>query len=222
MTMTMDYRMHHHRCCRYVTSVSISDGTSFDPSSFLIICPIDVPSFDPIHGPSNYPSLSRGSILHPNDLNVVWDISLDELNAREILTTSLIPTISALTINPEQQPLHKPNGVPNSEPRRCTDNLPSLTIGIDSSAPSPEPKHLLKLQLDNLFSMTVDYGLHHHHQCESVISAKANDGPFIDSSFDPSHGPINYPSITCPSFVPSGDPFLVGVQICIYLLLILN
>ena len=62
MTMTMDYRMHHHRRCRYVTSVSISDGPSFDPSSFLIICPIDVRSFDPIHGPSNYPSLSRGSI----------------------------------------------------------------------------------------------------------------------------------------------------------------
>ena len=104
--------------------------------------------------------------------------------------------------------MHEQNGVPNSDPRHCTDNLPSLTIGIDSSAPSPEPKHLLKLRLDSLFSRTVYYGLHHHHQCESFTIVKANDGPFIDSSFDPSHDPINYPSITYPSFVPSGDPSL--------------
>ena len=192
---------------------------------------------------------SRNPNLLHNDLNVVHKISLDKLDARNFLTTSPIPTVSALTIDidkkidllninldkiwkqassltpffvEEKESLQETSGVPSSEPRRCTDNLPSLTIGIDSSAPSPEPKHLLKLQLDSLFSMTVDYGLHHHHQCESVTIVKEHGGPFIDSSFDPSHSPINYPSITCPSFVPSGDPFLVGVQICIYLLLILN
>ena len=87
--------MHRHRRCRCVTSVSISDGPSFDPSPFLIICPIDIPSFDPIHSPS----IGRGSSPHPNSLNVIHVKSLDELDAREILTTSPIPTVSALTIN---------------------------------------------------------------------------------------------------------------------------
>ena len=50
---------------------------SFDSGSFIIISPIDVSSFDPSHGPNNYPSsactsfvpsgdpsFSRGSSLH--------------------------------------------------------------------------------------------------------------------------------------------------------------
>ena len=141
----MDYHIHHR-----VTSVSISDGPSFDPSPFLMICPIDVPSSDHIHGSSNYPSLSRGSSLYPNYLNVVHGISFDML----VINFNESPTQVFVE---EQQPLQEPNGVPSSGPRRCTDNLPSLTIGIDSSAPSPEPNHLRKLQLDYVFSMTADY-----------------------------------------------------------------
>ena len=132
MTMTMDYHIHHHRRCRCVTSVNISDDPSFDPSPFLIICPINVPSFDPIHGLSNYPSLSRGSSLHPNYLNVVHEISLDELDVCEILTTRPIPIISALTIDPDNTiDLLNIDSNESSQPRHCPDNFPSTTLDID-------------------------------------------------------------------------------------------
>ena len=59
---------------------STFDGPSFNPSPFLMVCPIDASSSDQIHGSSNYPSLSRGSSLHPNYLNVVHGIPLDLLD----------------------------------------------------------------------------------------------------------------------------------------------
>ena len=247
--MTNDYDQYHHRCYRWVTNINISDGPSFDSSPFMIHCPINVPSFDPIHYPSNYPSISRGSSLCPNYLNVVHKISLDELDARGILTTSPIPTVSILTIDhdktielldinlnksptqassltsnfvEEQQLLQEPSRVSSSQPRHCTDDLSSHIIDINSSAPSPEPRHhLLKLQLDSLFSMTVDYHLHHHRRCRSDTNVKTNDGPFIDPSFDSStfiiispidissfdtrHDPNNYPSSDCSSFISRGS-----------------
>lgn len=87
--MTKDYNQYHHRCCRCVVSVSASDGPiidqSFDPSPIMIIWPIDVPISDQI---LKY------------DLNIVHEISLDELDACEILTTPPTPTISGLTVNP--------------------------------------------------------------------------------------------------------------------------
>ena len=188
------------------------------------------------------------------------------MDAREILTTSPIPTVFALIINldkkidllntnldeirnqassltpffvEEKEPLQETSGVPSSEPRYCPDNLPSPTIDIDSSAPSSELRHhLLKLQLDNLFSMTMDYDLHHHHHFRSVTSVKTNGGPFIDPSFDssifmiispidvssfyPSHGPNNYQSSACPSFIPSRDPSFSRGSSLHFLLPILN
>ena len=168
--MTNDYNHYHHRRYRWVTNVNISDGPSFDLSPFMINFPINVPSFDPIHYPSNYPSISRGSSLCPNYLNVVHKISLDELDARGILTTSPIPTVSIMTIDPdktiellninfnksptqalsltsnffeEQQHLQEPSGVPSSQLRYCPDDLSSPIIDIDSSTPSPEPRPFL-------------------------------------------------------------------------------
>ena len=190
MTKTMNYYMHHYRRCNCVTSDSL------DAREILRTSPL--------------PTVSA--------FNIILDKTIDLLNINFNECSTQAPSLTSNFVV-EQQPLQEPSGIPSYEPRRCPDNLPSPTIGIDSSASSSELRHhLLKLQLDNLFSMTVNYHLH-HRRCRSDTSVKTNDGPFIDpsfdsstfiiispidvSSFDPRHGPNNYPSSDCPSFVPS-------------------
>ena len=53
--------------CRSVTSVNTNDGPFIDPNTFMIICPIDVPSFDPSHGPINYLSITCPSFVPSRD-----------------------------------------------------------------------------------------------------------------------------------------------------------
>ena len=42
--------------------------------------------------------------------------------------------------------------------------------------------HLLNLQLNKLFSLTMDYGLHHHRCCRCVTSVSPSIFPNRDSS----------------------------------------
>ena len=109
--MTKDYGLHHHRCCRCVTNVSTSDDpiidSSFDLSSFLIICLIDVPSFGPSHGPNNYlssvcpsivpsrdPSLSRGSSPSPFASYSESNLHFDDVSRVDLsINSSFVPSL---------------------------------------------------------------------------------------------------------------------------------
>ena len=92
---------------------------------------------------------------------------MDKLDTREILITSPIPTVSALTIDldkkivlsninlndirnkassltpffvEETKSLQETSGFPSSEPKHCPDNDSSFSITVDSCTPSSEPR----------------------------------------------------------------------------------
>ena len=112
----MNYNLHHHLCCRNVISVSKSNGPvidpSFDPITFLIICLIDVPIFDPIHCPSivpsRDPSLSRGSSLYPFVSNYESNVNSDNISRVDSSTNPSFDPSSYLIMCPIDNPSRDP------------------------------------------------------------------------------------------------------------------
>ena len=160
----MNYYMHHYRCCRCVTSVSISDSTIFDPSidpsfhpsPFLIICPIDIPSFDPIHGPNNYPSLCRGPSQHPFETNPESNVDSDNVPR---VDSSTIPFSGPRTFLivcsielPSVDPSYDPNNVTSFS---LSINAPNCVRTNDNPSRNPNLLHndlnvVHKISLDKL------------------------------------------------------------------------